>query len=69
VRLTGDAPVRGFCPMCKARVNLLSFDAAAIVGGLTGRELIHSIGSAAVHAVEAQGGPLLVCTRSLKGAE
>jgi hypothetical protein len=66
VRRTGEAQVRGFCPACEGQVILLPFDAAAIVGGLTGRELIDSISSTAVHAVEAQGGPLLVCMTSLE---
>jgi len=69
VRRTGVAPVRGFCSLCKEQVDLLPFDTAVILGGLTGRQLIKSIGSAAVHAVEPEGGPLLVCAKSLNGAD
>jgi hypothetical protein len=69
VRRKGAAQVRGFCPACEGQVVLLPFDAAAKVGGLTGRELIDSISSTAVHAVEAQGGPLLVCMTSLESVE
>jgi hypothetical protein len=67
VRQTGHMLIRGFCSVCKERVDLLTLEAAAMLCGLTGRELICRIGSDAVHTVDAPDDPLFVCTRSLQG--
>ena len=67
VRQTPRMPIRGYCRVCGENVDLLTFDAAAVLCGLTGRELIGRIGSAAVHTVDATDTPLFVCTRSLQG--
>ena len=65
IRQSGHHTVPGFCPACKAQVEMVNLDTAVSHSGISGRELIRRSEDGDVHSIEAATGHLLICKRSL----
>jgi hypothetical protein len=67
VRLNRHTMLHGFCPVCGAEVEMLTFDMAVSASGIGGREVIRQLATDEIHAIETANGHLLLCRRSLAG--
>jgi hypothetical protein len=55
-----------FCAVCVAEIEMLKVEEAAIVSGLTVREIFYRVESGAVHFLETKDGLMFVCLNSLE---
>lgn len=65
MRRQGKKPIRGFCPECRTEVELLTFDAATNISGISWRTLVRGCESGRFHTVEPADGHLLICRYSI----
>ena len=68
VRHGQHTAIHGFCPECKAEVEMLTFDSAINFSGIGGYELIRRCESGEVHSIETTGGHLLICKSSIENS-
>jgi hypothetical protein len=55
----------GYCNQCAEDVEMLTFDAAVKISGLSGYQIAQQIANQTTHSVEAVNGHLLLCRKSL----
>ena len=65
VRLNQQTTIRGFCPSCATEIELLGFDSAVSISGISGHEIARLITADGIHSIETATGHLLICKRSL----
>jgi hypothetical protein len=66
VRVNSPSALHGFCPQCATEVELLTFDSAVQVSGVSGRAMIRQLATGEIHSIETANSHLLVCRNSLQ---
>ena len=58
-------PAHAICPLCSGTVAMLPAEAVALLHGIPVRHLFRRVEEGSVHFLEAPGGVLLVCPKSI----
>jgi hypothetical protein len=64
LRISNTRGAAGFCELCNAEVEMLSFEQAVMLTGIHTRDLVRLVDGSEIHAIETRSGHYLVCKDS-----
>lgn len=62
---SSNVVLRAWCPQCNQQVTMLLPDAAAVLAGISVREIFRRVEGGALHFVETPEGQIRICAASI----